>query len=76
VEPGTGGHVEHGLDTACPQLVDEEAAFALIPPLPVDELVPLLDEVVDVLLGVVVGFADLDRIAAELLPLNEKPPSK
>src|SRR5690606_25506018 len=70
MEPDAGGDVEDLLDASCSELVDEEAAFALVAPLPVNEFVPLLHEAADVLLGVVVGVANLERIVPEFLALN------
>jgi hypothetical protein len=67
VEAGAGGDVENGADVPCLQLVDEEPTFTQCTSLPVDQLVPLLDEAGDVLLRVVVGVAYLDRVVAEFL---------
>ncbi|MDS1269891.1 hypothetical protein RIF23_06235 [Lipingzhangella sp. LS1_29] len=58
MEAGAGGYVEYLLDTARLELVDEEAALTLGAALPVDELIPLLDEPGDVLLGVVVSVTN------------------
>src|SRR5690606_29808948 len=67
VEPGAGGHVEYLADAAGLQLVDEEAALAFRPPLPVDQFVPLLDETGHVLGDVMVGLAYLKRPVPEVL---------
>ena len=56
VEPGSGGHVQHPLDAAFLQDVDEEIPFTGGSGLPVDELVPLPDEAVDVFALVLVGL--------------------
>src|SRR5262245_41620738 len=71
VEARAGGDVEDGAYVASLELVDEEAAFAFCPLLPVDEFVPLLNEADDVLLRVVVGVPNVDRVVAELLLGND-----
>src|SRR5690606_42161906 len=67
VEAGAGRGVEDRLHTVLAQQVDEEAALALVPTLPVDELVPLVDEALVVLLGVVVALPDRQRVGTERL---------
>src|SRR5690606_16749656 len=67
VETGSRGDVQHLAHTTGLQLVDEEASLALGSTLPVDELVPLLDETGDVLLRVVIGVSNLEWIVTELL---------
>ena len=54
VEAGPGGHVQHPFDSAFLENVDEKIPFAGGSGIPVDELVPLPDEVVHVLALVLV----------------------
>ncbi|GAA3764674.1 hypothetical protein GCM10022402_47360 [Salinactinospora qingdaonensis] len=58
METGPGGDVKDLLDAPGLELIDEEAAFAFVTALPVDQLVPLVDEPCDVFLGVVIGVTN------------------
>jgi len=67
METGPRGHVQDSLGAPLLEQPDEEIALALVAGVPVDQFVPLVDELLDVLLLVVVGFTDLDGIVAEIL---------
>jgi hypothetical protein len=67
VETGSGGHVEHALGAPLLELPDEEIAFTLVAGVPVDQFIPLVDESFDVFLLIVIGIADLYRVAPEFL---------
>jgi hypothetical protein len=67
VKAGAGRDVEDGLLAAGAQHVDEELALALGPAFPVDQLVPLLDEALDVFADIFVGLAHGERIVAIIL---------
>ena len=68
-QAGPGRDIEYLLGPALLELADKKVALALGPRVPVDKLVPLLDEALYVLDPVVVGLANLDRILTKRLPL-------
>ena len=64
METRPGGHVQHTLDAALLQDVDEKIPFAGGSGVPVDELVPLPDEAVDIFALVLVGLPLGDGVVA------------
>ena len=67
MKSGAGSDVQNSFGTALFELFDEEITFALVPRVPVDEFVPLVDKALDVFLLIMVGITDFDGIFAELL---------
>jgi hypothetical protein len=67
MESGSGSHIQHAFGTALSEQLDEEVALAFVARIPIDQLVPLVDEAFDILLLIMVRIADFDRISPEIL---------
>ena len=67
MKPGTGSNIQNTLGAALLEQLDEEITFALVTRIPVDELIPLVDEALDVFLLVMISIPDVNRIPAEIL---------
>jgi hypothetical protein len=67
MESGAGRHVQDALGAALLEQAHEEITFGFVATVPIDQFVPLVDELFDVFFLVMVRVTNLDRIAAEIL---------
>ena len=56
MEPGACGHIQNGLGSMLMQQLHEEIAFGFFACLPIDQAIPAVSKLLDVLLLVVVRF--------------------
>jgi len=67
VKAGAGGHVQNALGTALLEQANKEIPFTGETCIPVNQLIPLLDEAMNIFSLVVVSLSDFFRLITEIL---------